>query len=228
LLSFGANSTFFGPIFGKAPFKGRKVYQFGVPSDFRSFSSSFADFSLIGVEYNADGFVKISPVPLVEIPNEDAWYSIVVKANVIKNAYFLRPGKQYSPISNVLSPPSKGILYSLRGEEYVLSDTGAADQIEEDESDEDEHYDPDPDEGIPPTDEGSAGFVVPTTTVAGAVLSTLQEMPGEDSSTSSTSSTSSASSANTVDPRDRRKVRFAVSDIVIGEEVFSPIDPADF
>jgi len=182
------------------------------------------------VEYNVDGFVKISPVPLVEIPNEDAWYSIVVKANVIKNAYFLRPGKQYSPISNVLSPPSKGILYSLRGEEYVLSDTGAADQIEEDESDEDEHYDPDPDEGVPPTDDGLIGLVVPTTTVSGGLaVSTVQEMPGEESSTSSTSSTSSVlSSANTVDPRDRRKVRFAVSDIVIGEEVFSPIDPADF
>jgi len=135
----GPNSTFFGPIFGHAPFKGRHVYKFGLPSDFRSFSSSFSSFCLLGITHGKDGPENVTHNPLPEM-NEDEWYTEVVRANYVRNAYFLRPAKQYSSISNVLSPPTKGVTFISRGEEYDALDTGASDLIEDEEGSEEEDY----------------------------------------------------------------------------------------
>lgn len=138
----GTNSTFFGPIFGRAPFSGKYVYEFGEPADFRSFSSTFSDLCMIGITHTKDGPGDVVHVPLVRVPHETAWYVRVIMANSERNSYFLHPTKHYSPISNVLSPPTKGVVFVVRdGDWTTVADTGASDRIEEEvDTDEDEHY----------------------------------------------------------------------------------------
>jgi len=140
----GETFTYFGPAFGSTPFRaGRYLYKFGVPSSFRAIISTQPELALYGAHVSKDGRT-LSPVitslPCIKTPDE--WYAMVIRANAWKNGYFLRACRQYSPISNLLTPPTKGVKFTLRGESYDAGETGEAETFDdyESESDEDDYY----------------------------------------------------------------------------------------
>jgi len=143
----GESFTYFGPAFGTSPFReGRHLFKFGVPSHFRAFISTIPDLALYGATVSKDGrTVAPNVTPLVAIKSADEWYSTVIKANIWKNSYFLRATKQYSAISNLLTPPSKGVKFTLRGDKYEAGETGESDVFNdpaasESDSEEDDYY----------------------------------------------------------------------------------------
>jgi len=126
----GASFTFFGPIFGAAPWtQGRYVHRFALPSNFWGFCGTIPDLSLLGMVYN--GGQEFTPIvkPLEMMPTDIGWYEAVIRANMNRNAIFLRLGRQYSPISNVIVPPFKGVKFATRGTDLAYADQGDGDDF---------------------------------------------------------------------------------------------------
>jgi len=80
-----------------------------------------------------DGLVPIVK-PLDKVPTDAEWYEIVIKANLNRNAVFLRLGRQYSPISNIIIPPFKGVKFVTRGTDLSYAEQGDADDFYDDEN----------------------------------------------------------------------------------------------
>jgi len=139
-LTDGVQFTYYGPLFGAAPWiKGRYVFKFGNPSSFKGFCSTRDGLTLVGFKH--EGHEVVTPVltPLDRIVTDIQWYGEVIRANVIRNSYFLRPGRQYSPISNTVVPPTKGVKFAIKGVEFVHTEQGDADEfLNEDDDDEEE------------------------------------------------------------------------------------------
>jgi len=142
--SEGESFTYYGPAFGSTPFRsGRHLYKFGVPSSFRAIVSTQSGLSLYGAHVSKDGR-SLNPVvtELHCVKTPDEWYETVIRANAWKNGYFLRSYRQYSPISNLLTPPTKGVKFTLRGDVYEAGETGESDTFDDyqSESEEDDYY----------------------------------------------------------------------------------------
>lgn len=209
----GESFTYYGPAYGMTPFRsGRYLYKFGVPSSFRAIVSTFPDLGLYGAHVSKDGRALepiITDLPCITTPEK--WYETVIRANSFKNAYFLRAARQYSPISNLLTPPTKGVKFTLRGDAYEVGETGEADTFDdwESESEEDDYYNQ-------PSGDGGEGEEVSTeeeddeeseeqeTTAQVTTATTEKESPVVQEKaqealpdTASLSSTSSVSSSST-------------------------------
>jgi len=137
----GVSFTFFGPIFGSEPWRqGRFVHSFGLPSNFQGFCGTLSTLSLMGITFTeGPGITHV--VPLVQMVTDTAWYEMVIKANMHRNVVFLRPSRQYSPISNVIIPPAKGVKFATRGVDLEYAEQGDADDFYEEEDLEDEYID---------------------------------------------------------------------------------------
>jgi len=121
----GSKFTYYGPLFGQEPWRqGRYVYRHGLPSGFKGFCSTFDSFALQGMKYEGDDrFVSVM-VNLDRIVSDSGWYECVIRANVNRNAAFLRMGRRYSPISNVIIPPFKGVRFAMRGSDLEYAEQG--------------------------------------------------------------------------------------------------------
>jgi len=155
--------TFYGPAFGPAPFaNGRHLYVHGWPVDFCAFVTTLPAFCLAGVTVRDGAWDSLVNTPLREMPDYLTWYREVITANFKSNAYFLRPQRNYSPISNLLSAPTKGVVFVQRGDEMVPLETGDDYQfVDPAHSDEDEYgysdEGDDDDEIIGGDDDGGGG-----------------------------------------------------------------------
>lgn len=130
IVAEGVSFTFFGPLFGAAPWaQGRFVHRFGLPSNFWGFCGTISDLSLLGMV--GENVSELLPIvrPLDKVPTDGEWYEIVVRANMNRNAVFLRLGRQYSPISNILIPPSKGVKFATRGTDLAYAEQGDNDNF---------------------------------------------------------------------------------------------------
>jgi len=160
-LADGVQFTYYGPLYGAAPWlKGRYVFKFANPSSFKGFCSTRDDLSLVGFKH--EGHEVASPVvtPLERVISDTQWYGEVIRANVVRNSYFLRPGRQYSPISNTVVPPTKGVKFAIKGADFVHTEQGDADEfLDEDDEDEEEIVTYVPDDGSGDDDEDN--FVDP-------------------------------------------------------------------
>jgi len=137
----GVTFTFFGPLFGACPWmQGRYVHRFALPSNFWGFCGTLPNLSLLGMTgETADGLMPIVK-PLDKVPTDAEWYEIVIKANLNRNAVFLKLGRQYSPISNIIIPPFKGVKFVTRGTDLSYAEQGDAEDFydDDDESGEEE------------------------------------------------------------------------------------------
>jgi len=153
----GISFTFYGPIFGAEPWRqGRFVHSFGLPSGFQGFCGTVKDMSLMGLTYNGSvGTPHVTPLPMIS--TDGVWYETVIKANMHRNVIFLRPSRQYSPISNVVIPPTKGVKFATRGVELAYAEQGDADDIYDDVEASDEYVYPAADYSAEEEDAGSGG-----------------------------------------------------------------------
>jgi len=138
----GVSFTFFGPLFGACPWmQGRYVHRFALPSNFWGFCGTLPNLSLLGMTgETVDGLMPIVK-PLDKVSTDAELYEIVIKANLNRNAVFLKLGRQYSPISNIIIPPFKGVKFVTRGTDLSYAEQGDADDFydtDEDESGGDE------------------------------------------------------------------------------------------
>lgn len=141
----GDDFTFYGPVFGSFPFSMQSMHVFshGWPSDFKGFVSTEIK-NLVGANVDKKGASTIVEVPCRTFDSESMWYAEVIYSNIKKNGYFLRPCRRYSPISNLMTPPSKGVTFVVKDATYEYGTTGAArDWItgEEEDSEEGDYYD---------------------------------------------------------------------------------------
>jgi len=148
LAGCGEAFTYFGPLFGAAPFThGRYVFSFGDPSDFRSWCTTMKGFYLMGAELK-DEELTLTQETLVRVSSLDKWHAAVIQANTTKTSYFLRPRKFFSTISNLLCAPRKGVIFSVEGDQVTYRTTGSAAEWVVDQSDsyEEDYEDGDEDE----------------------------------------------------------------------------------
>lgn len=123
----GPNFTYWGPLFGSAPFiQGRFVYRHGLPSNFHGFCTTCGSFRLFGYEHRGGGSLKSVTISLPLAKTDTEWYSEVIKANSVRNSYFLRAARQYSSISNTIVPPQKGVRFAISGFDLAYSEQGDA------------------------------------------------------------------------------------------------------
>jgi len=137
----GSDFTFYGPIFGPYPFTPKfHVFSHGWPSDFKGFVSTAIN-SLIGAVKEKKA-LSIVGIKVKEFQLETKWYEEVILANMRKNAYFLRPSRNFCAISNLMVPPTKGVSFVVKDSSYEYGASGAAVDFVQDEdgSEEDDYY----------------------------------------------------------------------------------------
>jgi hypothetical protein len=121
----GSKFTYYGPLFGQEPWRqGRYVFRHGLPSGFKGFCTTMDSFALQGMKYEGDDHFTSVMVNLDRIESDTKWYEAVIRANINRNAVFLRMGRRYSPISNVIIPPFKGVKFAMRGSDLEYAEQG--------------------------------------------------------------------------------------------------------
>jgi len=103
-----AHFAFICHAFGEYPW-GQKlyVYRYGTEGDFSAVVSTSPSLTLVGTGPERAGIIY---VPLKKIDNRADFFRTIVRDNLRKNAYFLVPTSHYSPISNLISVTTKGIV----------------------------------------------------------------------------------------------------------------------
>jgi hypothetical protein len=91
------------------------------------------DFHLTGAVGLEDS-LEICKEKLKSIPTQALWYTEVVRSNIVRSSYFLRPTRVFSSISNLLTAPRKGVVFSFAGDDIVYADTGYSSWTAEEES----------------------------------------------------------------------------------------------
>jgi len=76
------------------------------------------------MKYEGDDQFTSVMVNLDRVESDSKWYEFVIRANINRNAVFLRMGRRYSPISNIIIPPFKGVKFAMRGSDLEYAEQG--------------------------------------------------------------------------------------------------------